>query len=195
MQDTIKQNPVKIELTDLRAITRNSERVRGVVILHGLYSRQADPVTWLVFGEGNVFAGHWKEFPYHTLTARMTRGVTDSEGDSAYALYLPLIGLSGAEIIDGLTVMRGWIDPNRSDDFHVPGPGYDPTTLPGTRIVHRKDNRPQKKIIVPESYWLPPFDMRLFKAVRGLPVELRFGTVEPGRDLDLNWLPEEGYGG
>jgi hypothetical protein len=171
----------KIELTDLRAITRNSDRVRGVVILK---SRLSEPITWLVFGEGNLDKGHWDDFTTHTLTVRMTAGVTDREGDSAYAIQLPLIGMSSPEVIDGLTVARGWIDPNRSSDFRVPRPGYDPTKLPLARVDQRES---EPTIVVPDEYWLPPFDMPLFKAVRGLPVELRFGTVEPCRGLALNW--------
>ena len=177
------ESHTKIELTDLRSITRNSDRGRGVVLLHSY--RASDAKTWLVFGEGNVRQSHWRDFQTHTLTARMTVGVRDREGDSAYALQLTLIGLSSPEIIDGITLMRGWIDPNESAEFRVPRPGYDPTKMPETRVIGPRDAVPT--IVVPDQYWLPPFDLALFKAVRGRPVELRFGTVEPGRDINLNW--------
>jgi hypothetical protein len=112
--------------TDLRAITRDTDKCRTTVALYlDGYTR----TPWLRFGQAQLSSQSERHTGRSRLEARMTAGVTDFEHDSAYALRLPLIGVQ----FDGLlvryhtTFLIGWIDPDAEEDFHVPGPGYDPT--------------------------------------------------------------------
>ena len=109
-------------------------------------------------------------------------GVTDFEHDSAWALRLPLIGLTW----DGLLVhyhtahLLAWVDPDDLDGFNVPGPGYDPAKLPGAHKCKDKQclkNDPTGHIIVPEGNYVPPTNPVLYRQVRGKMLEITIGPT------------------
>lgn len=169
--------------TDLRAITRDADKCRTTVALYlDGYTR----TPWLRFGQAQLSSQSERHTGRSRLEARMTAGVTDFEHDSAYALRLPLIGVQ----FDGLlvryhtTFLIGWIDPDAEEDFRVPGPSYDPAKL---QDAHRcrdvrclKDN-PDGHIIVPEGYYVPPHNPKLYKLVAGKRVEIAIGPAWPER--------------
>lgn len=174
----------KPPLTDLRPISRDVKRCVAVVVLKVDWDSQND-TKWLILGSASIVRrggdrheGQW------SLQARMDS--TDFEHDSAYVLQLPLIGLQ----LDGLAVYNhhahfvAWVDPNNPGDFHVPSPGYDPRKEEGAhRCKHPqclKDDKGKKieaHIVVPEGFYVPPFNLELYKMVRGKKVEIRMGPV------------------
>lgn len=167
--------------TDLRAITRDTDKCRTVV---ALYLDDYTRTSWLRFGQAQLsserLAGQYR------LEARMTEGVTDFEHDSAYALRLPLIGvqLDGSFVRYHTTYLIGWIDPNAEEDFHVPDPGYDPAKLQDAyrcRDARCLRDNPDGHIIVPEGYYVPPSNPHLYKLVAGKRVEIAIGPAWPER--------------
>lgn len=169
-----KQEPSKYPLIDLTAISRSKRVTTGVKIFDGY-----DGFPWLKFGEFDLTYVENKKF--HRLDARMGRGATDFEHDSAHVVILSIIGLELDLITYGFTTLVGWIDPSESlneerfHDFHVPPPGYDPTKLPGASTCKRcKPHHP----IVPEGYFVPKFDPDLYRLVAGKRIEIATGPIE-----------------
>lgn len=168
--------PFKLEKTDIRGITRMSDRMLTTVELG---HRQEKRIEWLILGQCQV---NYNE-PTKTwaLEARMTSGVTDFEHDSAYALRLPLIGLTFEAVYYHQTKLNAWVDPefdrHEGDNFRVPLPGYNPMEHP--RATKCKDSHCESKghVIIPEGFWLPPFNKALFDAVRGRQVTISIGPV------------------
>ena len=166
--------------TDLRSITRDSERCLTTVILHADWETR---VTWLEFGQASLHRqkesrhdGRWR------LEAYLTEGVTDFEHDSAYALKLPLIGLQLNDLAVHYhsTHLVAWVDPEDSDNFRVPDPGYNPAKHKDAYVCKDKrclDERKKGHIIIPEGFYVPPVNQELYKLVRGKRVEIRIGPT------------------
>lgn len=174
-------------LTDLRAVSRDPKRcVTHVYIQTNPWDRERH--EWLIFGAAQL--RHQKESSpdgRFRLEGRMTSGVTDFEHDSAFVVRLPLIGVQfdGLLIHNHYAFLVGWVDPDGADDFHVPGPGYDPTKHKDAHRCKMKEcvkEDPKSHIIVPEGFYVPPFDPELYKLVRGKRVEIRIGPVLPEED-------------
>lgn len=183
---TVMERP---PFTDLRPISRDVGRCEARVTLHVNWDSRNN-FGWLLLGSvsivkrgGDRHPGQW------SLQARMD--ATDFEHDSAYVLQLPLIGLE----LDGLAVYNhrthfiAWVDPNRPEDFHVPGPGYDPRKEEGAHRCKdpacQKDDKGKKvepHVIVPEGFYVPPFNLDLYKMVRGKKVEICVGPVFENED-------------
>jgi len=83
---------------------------------------------------------------------------------------------------------QGFVDPSagegRHPTFHVPLPGYDPTKHPEAEtcngIYDGKKNwckwgDKKKHVIIPEGFYVPPFEPELFKLVAGQRVEIVLG--------------------
>lgn len=173
----------KPPMTDLRPISRDVKRCEAVVILHVNWDSREN-TKWLILGSASIVKRSERNEGQWTLQARMD--ATDFEHDSAYVLQLPLIGLQ----LDGLAVYNhhvhfvAWVDPNCPENFHVPSPGYDPTKEDGATVCKRKECVKTEKgvtshghVIVPEGFYVPPFNLELFKMVRGKKVEIRMGPV------------------
>lgn len=174
--------PVRDEppVTDLRGITRYSDRCVTRVAIRIDWSKT---VEWLICGQSDLTRasdtrqdGRWR------LTARMGDGTTDFEHDSAYAFQLALIGLQ----LDSLAVnchisnFVAWVDPNDPDGFRVPRPGYDPSKHPESHRCKDRQcaaNGNKDHIILPEGFFVPPFDAELYKLVRGKQVSISIGPV------------------
>lgn len=164
-----------VETTDLRSITRGSEKVRTTVKLYGDDGWSKD--TWLVLGECHIrpvrdhFDGRW------TFSAYLPEGVTDFEHDSAYAIKLPLTGLTFEGVEYGDTTLFAWVAVYESEDFRVPDPGYNPMQHPeAQRCTSCKKN---KHLIVPEGFFVPPANQTIFEKVRGRKIQI---TIGPNRD-------------
>ena len=166
----------EIERLDLRSITRSSDRAFTRVILIDDYAfEHVDRrIDWILLGESNLRTDVREPW----LESHLNKGVTDFEHDSAYALRLPLIGLTlgGLAVMNNVVHFKAWINPNRPDDFHVPEPKYDPTKHPDACECPdcKGDDR---HIIVPEGFYVPPANPELFEKVRGRQVEIQIGTV------------------
>ena len=159
-----------IKPTDLRAITRRSDKCLTVVEIKWDWETEID---WLTFGEAQL--RHHENLGTHDLMAYLTDGVTDFEHDSAYALSLPLIGLRFTRLDYHSTHFDAWVDPSHDADrgFRVPSPGYDPMKHPDAIVCRAKTcRRDGPHIIVPEGHYLPPFNKELFKLVAGKRVEI-----------------------
>ncbi len=160
-----------VELTDLRSITRDSDTCLTTVYIK--MSQEERRVEWLVFGQAQIRIHHRPSSIW--LTAYLKDGATDFEHDSAYALRLPLIGLEFEGVRYHTTMLKAWIDPNEEDedgDFHVPRPGYNPMELDEAEVCKECE---EQHIIVPEDFYVPPFNKELFDLVRGKEVDIRIG--------------------
>ena len=186
MGSTAKKAVVKdetsslIQLTDLRSITRMSDKCLTTVTIHLDWEKKT---TWLQFGAAQLRTQKDRPDGRHRLEARMTEGVTDFEHDSAYALRLPLVGLFFEGVEYHQSTFSAWIDPNddpngggRFTDFHVPRSGYDPTKHPETHKCKQCKGK-ESHLIVPEGFYVPRFDKELYEAVRGKRVDIRIGPT------------------
>lgn len=161
-----------IELLDLRSITRSSNIARTTIgIYMGARWEGYDAFNpWIEMGvceirnEGNLC---W-------ISARLDYGVTDIEHDAPYALRLPLIGLQFSSVYNHYTVLKAYIDPNNSDEFHVPEPGYNPAAH---KDIYECTSCEKPHIMVPEEYYVPPVNKELYKKIRGCEVDIRIGPV------------------
>jgi hypothetical protein len=172
--------PGKPPETDLRPVSRDVKRCVTVVTLYPDWDR-ANAVKWLIMGAASISKEN-REGQFR-LEARFCEGVTDFEHDSAYVCRLPLIGLTMGDLFvyNHHIHFVAWVDPNDPEGFHVPGPGYDPRKEDGAyrcKDGHcKKDNGGKGHMIVPEGFYVPPFNADLYKMVRGKKVEIRMGPV------------------
>lgn len=184
---------MEIEEIDLRSICRQPNRY-GVTVF--LVNRLGRGTGWLRLGQANLERNDRSSSPienFWTLSARMgsrneNESVpTDFEHDTAYACKLPLIGVEFKSFRYHTATFTGWIYP--SDDtasdgfheFHVPRNGYDPRKHPKAVMCQDKDcldagveNGGGPHVIIPEDFFVPPFDPELYEAVKGRPVEILF---------------------
>lgn len=166
---------MKVELTDLTEITRDNKRARTVIYIHN--DNYGDRSPWLVLGQAEVkIDGRicW-------LSAYLTEGVSDFEHDSAYAVRLPLIGVKLEHIWYHTTYLTAWVDPNNENDFHVPRSGYNPMKHPDAETCEM-DYCGKPHPIVPQGYYVPPFDEELYNAVRGKKLEIVIGLAREVKD-------------
>lgn len=175
-------NSKGIERLDLRPITRSSDRcfTRVILIDDLAFERQDEWVEWIIMGESTLRTDVREPW----LEAHLNRGATDFEHDSAYALHLPLIGITLGELAirNNITHIKAWINPNRPRDFRVPEPKYDPTKHQDA--CECPDCKGEDRhIIVPEGFYLPPTNQELFKKVSGHKVEIHIGTILEGMSL------------
>lgn len=172
--------------TDLRGITSDTKRCISIVTLDmGVNERGSETkLKWLVFGAAMLkqardnFDGRW------FLEAYM-KDATDFEHDSALALRLPLIGLRICRVRHQHTIMAAWVDPNedvssdgRWAEFHVPRAGYDPTKHPEACVCKTGQCKSKPHPMVPPGFYVPPFDLDLYMAVRGKKVEITLGLTD-----------------
>jgi len=167
--------------TDLRSITRDSDRYETRVLiqgdeyheLHGV-SEEHDPRTlWLKFGRSELRMAE-REGRSAVLQARVTYGVTDREHDSAWAICLPLIDVKMEGVMNGRTWITACIAPRGRNDFRVPWPGYDPTKHPDAYTCKECEKRHK---VVPEGYQ-PCVDAHLYQHVQGRRVSISIGPAE-----------------
>ena len=164
----------QVELTDLTGITRESKHCLTDILLCNFEFDQASQwftdKLWLRFGQVNIVKQNRGEV-YH-LYAYLDKGI-DFEHDSAYAVKLPLIGLSFINTLYHVTELCAWVDPNvdrEFPDFHVPRPNYDPRKHPDAEKIKQGG---KEYIVVPEKFYLPKFDKTLYDLVRGKKVKIQ----------------------
>jgi hypothetical protein len=172
---------------DLRSITRHTDRCRTCVTLYWDWDTRFE---WIICGEVGIrqHEGHHDFYGGTSqLTSYLDKGATDFSHDSAYARSLPLIGLTMDSIHYHQTRLHAWINPNEditdggSSEFRVPEPGYDPTKLEGA--FECEDEHCEKKhIIVPEGFYFPPHNAKMYDLVKGKKIEIMIGPVFPKED-------------
>ncbi len=187
-----------IKETDLRSITREPNRCFGLVILHLGWDDEGrdEKISWLRFGEAQIRTDQ-KPTGTSRLEAHLGDYACDPEHDTGYALRLPLIGLQ----LDGLAVhysrtyFTAWVDPacGTGEGFHVPRPGYNPMKHPkATECNGKYDGKKnwckwgegKPHIIIPEGFYVPPFDPELYRAVAGKRLEIIVGARLKGEEDD-----------
>ena len=108
------------------------------------------------------------------LKAYLTEGTTDFEHDSAYALCLPLVGVSLERVLYHRTMVRAWVSSD-PEYFRVPA-SSDYSLEAEDCEAEWCRSRPHKT--VPEGlYSGAPFDEELFRKVRGLRVMIHFSPA------------------
>lgn len=166
------------ELTDLRSITRDTDKVVTRVCLErSVYNDKR--IDWLVFGSMNLrYFDRSHLQPYWQLGARMDKGVTDFEHDTAWALRFAIIGLHyhGCEYHHRWS---GYVEMHDPEEFNVPLPGYDPANLPDATDCDEESclEAEGHHRIVPENHYIPPHDRALWKMVRGRPIAITSGPT------------------
>lgn len=167
-----------MEEIDLRHLCRDSDKAYCLVMLE---DDDGNWKTWLRLGvvtlterPGNAWS----------LDARMGRGATDFEHDSAYVCCLPLIGVAFSAVYNHMVCLDAWINPEHEDSrsrilnpaFAVPLADYNPLEHPATKMCNSKRCETSHPIVSGDMY-MPPFVGKLFLAVRGKRVRIRIGTV------------------
>jgi hypothetical protein len=174
-----------VKETDLLSISRGTDKCRSYVTMEWDWETQ---ITWLKFGEATLRTNDRRDGKW-TLEARMGHGACDPEHDTAFALRLPLIGVEFEWADHHMFRFHGFVEPgldpnDRHNTFHVPPPGYDPTKHPKAETCNGKyDGKKnwckwgdgKKHIIVPEGFYVPPFDPELYKLVAGKRIQIMLG--------------------
>ena len=159
---------MKLEEIDLRPISRDSEKLYCKVYLR---DENYDEARWLILGCASLR----ETSDGQQLIARMD--ATDFEHDSAYVIVLPLIGVTFQSIHNHTVTLTAWIDPDAASDFSVPQTGYDPTKHKDAYICEEGRCKEHPHPMVPEGYYTPPHNRKLYDAVRGKRVKIHFGPV------------------
>ena len=165
---------MELQLTDLRYITRRSDTRRTEVTVHLDWDTK---FKWLVMGECNLRhnESQTEKIRHWWLDAKMDGGVTDFEHDSASAVRLPLVAVTFGQVFNHRVSVHALVAPNNDfhEDFHVPLPGYNPKQHKDTVKCERCKDRPH--LIVPEGFYVPPFNEELYKLVAGKEVDIYIG--------------------
>jgi hypothetical protein len=164
----------KIEPTDLRGITRQSKSRLTIVSINLGYDEKGyqQKIDWLKFGSASLLRGNPDKNRWD-LKAYLSDGAKDFEHSSAYALILPLVGVTFEMVTDHMLHLNAWVDPCLTlGNFHVPRPGYNPLEDLSTKMCKTCEKRHP----IVENY-IPPFDIDLYRAVAGRPVEIVIGPV------------------
>lgn len=169
---------MKLELTDLRSITRDSDTLRTEVTVHFSYEER---VKWLVMGACDLrkSENHHDRVQRWWLDAKMLNA-TDFEHDTASAVRLPLVAVSIGLVYHNRVHFHALVEP-RTDkrwhhDFNVPRPGYNPMEHEDACVCDEEHCQGENShIIVPEGLYVPPFDEELYNLVAGFPVDIYMG--------------------
>lgn len=169
-----------IPRTDLRSITRSSDKIVTVIELVDRYDRRRH--TWILCGSVNLRTNDRRPGDVE-LTCYLTAGVTDFEHDSAYAFQLPLIGWTFDSIYYSAVSFTAWVHPeiDRMLGFRVPGPGYNP--MEDDDIYECKDGScaEDPHLMVPEGLYIAPHNPELYEKVKGKKVRI---TIRPAWDKE-----------
>jgi len=167
-----------VEPVDLRSITRESSRVITTIKVIDVDDQDGHDhkFPWLTFGEPSFRYGERRDHATMEIGARLGKGATDFEHDSAWAFRFDLVGVE-IKALWGLNHFVGLVKPcsfrnHQFCDFHVPGPGYNPLTHPKTVRCTDKHCGPKGHPIVPQGYYVPPVNPDLHEKLSGRWVEV-----------------------
>ncbi len=170
----------RVPTLDLQRFCRDADQIYTEIKL--FYNGSYGPTfPWIKLGQTRLRLSRKDHDHGGWLLAAYLGHHSDDEHDSAFVLQLPIIGVNFIGIEYGQTILTGYIDPNlRPDqDFRVPPADYDPLAgAPECEYCaeHREEDGVQQHLIVP---YLPPANPDLYRLVRGLPVYIATGVVDP----------------
>lgn len=171
--------PVVVPI-DFRPMSRDSDKCLTVVTLYPDWDTQ-NAIRWIHAGQTTLRKRQAsRSGTSYDLTCNVRDRATDFEHSSAYIFILPLIGVTFSDMHYHRTTFQGWIDPNilpddSMDAFHVPPFTYDPFKHEdSTKCTSCKGK--EKHWIVP---YLPSHNPTLYKAVKGMKVEIVVSPVFP----------------
>lgn len=159
---------MKLKHTDLRNITYFPERSQTNVVVQ---MDEEQTVDWLLFGEATLRTIRTDGVVVWRLEGLMG-GTTDPHHDSAYALRLPLVALEFSFIHAHCALFHAMVSPLDPEEFRVPLPGYNPRKGPDVITCQRCENR---HLIVPEGFYVPSFNQKLYDLVVGKKVSITIG--------------------
>lgn len=164
--------PYQLQKTDLRSITRRSDKVQTTVLIDMGDDQQFE---WILFGEVEITSLRtYRADGYWMVSAPSLEGPTDLSHDAPFSLRFIAIGLQFDRVFHQETRIFAWIDSD-STDFHIPKPGYDPVAHPEAfDCTDKKCSRGKHKIV---PHFLPPFDKDVFKLVSGKRIEIRIRAL------------------
>lgn len=154
---------------DLRAITRDADKAETTV---SFFDEIHAEVPWIRLGAAALHQRRSRGGLLWELTAYLADGVTDPDEHSAYALWLPLIGVTFEGVHYHMTTVYGVVGHDTA--FRVPPPGYDPKKIVGAEMCADCD---PPHLILPEGYGAPPYDARVHARAAGRVVVVRFGLA------------------
>lgn len=168
-------------VTDLRSITRNAD---SCLTLVSLVHPSSENQLWLMFGEAHIRECK----PKHELCAYLHEGATDMEHDSAWALRVPLIGLTYQSVAYHTLTCQAWVAPWEDapfrEDMRVPLPGQDYWSLAFERQCREKTccvdddgNFDKKHPGHPITKYLPDPANKLHRLLGGRLVEIQMGPL------------------
>jgi hypothetical protein len=166
----------RVEPVDLRPITRHTDKVVTRVYLCDEFGNHQR--VWLTMGQCKLMRPIPRNQMRWWLGAHLD-GATDFEHDSAYALRLPLLGLSFEMLEMGMAWFHAIVDPNNSDDFCVPPPGYNPMEHEEAYFCEEGHCKKNPHIIVPEGFFVPPRNPELHAKVACRHVLITVGIAYP----------------
>lgn len=168
--------PVVPPPMDYRPLSRGFDKVSTTITLR----TDCNQSEWIKLGEiqfrENSHRGTWQLGAY-------LANATDFEHDSAHLLRMELVGVTFTAVEYGQTSFHGFIRADEEEHFRVGGPDYNPLKhektkeCKGTRRSYCKcaDGKPHP--IVPEGFYVPPFNAELFNTVRGRRIEVITGPI------------------
>jgi len=168
-----------LEHLDFRKISRDPGRCKTTIMTE---DEEGSLTPWITLGAVDIMPVNSSRSPREwILKAHLPYGVTDNEHDSAYVLYLPLVGFETNFIRSNRVVFAAFIagDVERIRDFRVPPQDYAPMSDPDTYMCEQCKDGPHPII----SSFLPentPKNVRLFKRMRGKRIEIYLHWLEEG---------------
>lgn len=176
-------------LTDLRGICRERDRCVARVDFMDDYGHKRVP--WIITGQAQFRAeSESGRRPGEYRFEAYLDNATDFEHDSAYAIRLPLVGVQFVSGYYHTMTFVALVDPSPvgqefGNDFGVPRAGYDPRKHPDAQTCrdkrcHEEDEGGKVRkshIIVPQGFYVPPYDRELHEFARARRVEVTFGPA------------------
>jgi hypothetical protein len=160
---------------DLKNISRSIDKIVTEITIGRDYDRQEQ--VKISLGEISLTEGDNRSRGQWSLRAYWDGGMTDPEHDSAYILWLPLVGLQLDMIHYGQTILKGFVGGGDSSDFRVPGPDFKIKRLEAAEKCTQCRGK-DKHLMLPEGLWLPEENPELLSKLAGRVVEIRIYQPE-----------------
>lgn len=173
----------KLPVLDLRPCTRNSDFCLTCIWVIDSHRKEH---LWIVGGEAQLLRagdsdlnrGRWYLKMYGTAKGL---NLVDREHDSAYALYIELIGVDFDSVAYQQTSLYGWITPQDPESFRVPKSN----DLLSTGDLPCELEECQEDPHYMTDYYQPAPDAELYERLMGRRVHVTFAPVDPKEPFKL----------